>query len=71
MAEDWICSQCGLMHSEHGEPEPLPAPIAALKERCAEFKANHDMAYSADDLAAFVIAEFERAGHSLKQGAPS
>lgn len=35
-------------------------PLPSLIERCTHFKDNHDMGYSADDLAAFVTAEIER-----------
>lgn len=44
--------------------ESSPAPSSwqptDLQARCADFKANHDMGYSADDLTAFVLTEIDR-----------
>lgn len=34
MINDWICSQCGLMHSEHDRDPRVPLPT--LEERCAD-----------------------------------
>jgi hypothetical protein len=43
-------------------------PLTDLADRCRDFKDNHDMGYSADDLHAFVLAEIDRAGCVGRQG---
>ncbi len=37
-----------------------PDKASTLKDRCADFKDNHDMGYSVDDLLAFVLTEIDR-----------
>jgi hypothetical protein len=41
-----------------------------LRTRCQNFKDDHDMGYSVDDLIAFVAAEIERARVPNRNRAP-
>ena len=43
-------------HICRGSKNGLPTNLA---QRCAHFKEQHDMGYSADDLMAFVLTEIE------------
>lgn len=55
-------SEIGMMHEIrdcHVCRTPIP-DSRGLEDRCRDFKDNHDMGYSADDLIAFVRAEIAR-----------